>query len=158
MFTHHYLTQEVCLPIITSLRRYVYPSLPHSGGMFTHHYLTQEVCLPIITSLRRYVYPSLPHSGGMFTHHYLTQEVCLPIITSLRRYVYPSLPHSGGMFTHLSNFNDSERLHDKFNDFGFASSDVSDQPTHPPSLNRVFTVRMKKAVALSYPICALQRL
>ena len=34
----------------------------------------------------------------------------------------------------------------------------SDQPGHPPSLIRVFTVRMKKACVLSYPLSAQRRL
>ena len=35
-----------------------------------------------------------------------------------------------------------------------APSEDSDQPVHPPSLIRVFTVRMKKATVLSYPLSA----
>ena len=35
-----------------------------------------------------------------------------------------------------------------------APSDDSDQPGHPPSLFRVFAVRMKKAWVLSYPLNA----
>ena len=37
---------------------------------------------------------------------------------------------------------------------GCASSEDSDQPGHPPSLIRVFAVRMKKAWVLSYPLSA----
>ena len=39
-----------------------------------------------------------------------------------------------------------------------APSGDSDQPGHPPSLIRVFSVRMKKAWALSYPLNAQRRL
>ena len=39
-----------------------------------------------------------------------------------------------------------------------ASSELSDQPGHPPSLIRVFAVRMKKAWVLSYPLSAQRRL
>ena len=39
-----------------------------------------------------------------------------------------------------------------------APSEDSDQPGHPPSLTRVFAVRMKKAWVLSYPLSAQQRL
>ena len=39
---------------------------------------------------------------------------------------------------------------------GCAPSEDSDQPGHPPSLIRVFAVRMKKAWALSYPLSAQQ--
>ena len=37
-------------------------------------------------------------------------------------------------------------------------SEDSDQPGHPPSLIRVFKVRMKKPLVLSYPLSAEQRL
>ena len=39
-----------------------------------------------------------------------------------------------------------------------APSEDSDQPGHPPSLIRVFAVRMKNAWVLSYPLSALRRL
>ena len=39
-----------------------------------------------------------------------------------------------------------------------APSEDSDQPGHPPSLIRVFVVRMKKARVLSYPFSTQQRL
>ena len=38
-----------------------------------------------------------------------------------------------------------------------APSEDSDQPGHPPSLIRVFAVRMKKACVLSYPLSAQWR-
>ena len=41
---------------------------------------------------------------------------------------------------------------------GCALSEDSDQPGHPPSLIRVFAVRMKKACVLSYPLSAWRRL
>ena len=41
---------------------------------------------------------------------------------------------------------------------GCAPSEDSDQPEHPPSLIRVFAVRMKKAWALIYPLSAQRRL
>ena len=40
----------------------------------------------------------------------------------------------------------------------YAPSEDSDQPWHPPSLIRVFTVHMKKPWVLSYPLRAQQRL
>ena len=40
---------------------------------------------------------------------------------------------------------------------GCAPSKDSDQPGHPPSLIRVFAVRMKKAWGLSYPLSPQQR-
>ena len=42
--------------------------------------------------------------------------------------------------------------------YGCAPSEDSDQPGHPPSLIRVFAVRMKKAWVLSYPLSAQRRL
>ena len=39
-----------------------------------------------------------------------------------------------------------------------AHSEDSDQPGHPPGLNRVFAVHMKKAWVLSYPVSAQRRL
>ena len=44
--------------------------------------------------------------------------------------------------------------HDKINKMACAPSEDSDQPGHPPSLIRVFAVRMKKAWVLSYPLSA----
>ena len=38
-----------------------------------------------------------------------------------------------------------EPLHDKTSDLDFASSENSDEPEHPPTLIRVFTVRTKIA-------------
>ena len=46
----------------------------------------------------------------------------------------------------------------KPNNLTFAPIEDSDQPGHPPSLIRVFTVRMKKAWVLSYPLSAQRRL
>ena len=44
--------------------------------------------------------------------------------------------------------------HNKTNKMACAPSEDSDQPRHPPSLIRVFVVRMKKALVLSYPLSA----
>ena len=51
-----------------------------------------------------------------------------------------------------------EPPHHKTNKMAYAPSEDSDQPGHPPSLIRVFTVRMKKALVLSYPLSAQRRL
>ena len=51
-----------------------------------------------------------------------------------------------------------EPLHDKTNKMVCAPNEDSDQPGHPPILIRVFTVRMKKAWVLSYPLSAQWRL
>ena len=51
-----------------------------------------------------------------------------------------------------------EPPHGKTNKMACAPSEDSDQPVHPPSLIRVFAVRMKKAWVLSYPLSAPRRL
>ena len=47
---------------------------------------------------------------------------------------------------------------DKTSKMACAPSEDSDQPGHPPSLIRVFAVRLKKARILSYPLSAKRRL
>ena len=51
-----------------------------------------------------------------------------------------------------------EPQHDKTNKMTCAPSEDSDQSGHPPSLIRVFTVRMKKSWVFSYPLSAQWRL
>ena len=51
-----------------------------------------------------------------------------------------------------------ELLHNKTNGMACVPSEDSDQPGHPPSLIRVFAVRMKKPWVLIYPLNAQQRL
>ena len=50
-----------------------------------------------------------------------------------------------------------EPHHDKTNNMACAPSEDSDQPGHPPSVNRVFAVRMKKALVLNYPLSAQRK-
>ena len=50
----------------------------------------------------------------------------------------------------LSCFTTFEPPHDKTNEMACAPSEDSDQPGHPPSLIRVFTIRVKIAWVLSY--------
>ena len=52
----------------------------------------------------------------------------------------------------------SDLPHDKTNKMACEPSEDSDQPGHPPSLIRVFAVRMKKVWILSYPLTAQRRL
>ena len=59
------------------------------------------------------------------------------------------------VFTLLQCIN--EPPHDKTNKIACTPSVYSDQPGHPPSLIRVFGVRMKKARVLSYPLSAQRR-
>ena len=47
---------------------------------------------------------------------------------------------------------------DKTNKMACSPSEDSGQLEHPPSLIRVFAVRMKKALVLSYPLSAQRRL
>ena len=47
-----------------------------------------------------------------------------------------------------------EPSHDKTNKMACAPSGDSDQPEHPPSLIRVFDVRIKQTWVLSYPLSA----
>ena len=54
----------------------------------------------------------------------------------------------------LSPWFTTEPRHDKTNKMICAPSEDSDEPGHPPSLIRVFAVRMKKAWVLSYPLSA----
>ena len=51
-----------------------------------------------------------------------------------------------------------EPVHDKTNKTTCAPSEDSDQPGHPPSLIRGFTVRMNKAWVFSYPLSTQRRL
>ena len=53
---------------------------------------------------------------------------------------------------------EKEPPHDKTNKMASSPSKDSDQSGHPPSLIRDFTVRMKKAWVLRYPMCAQRRL
>ena len=50
-----------------------------------------------------------------------------------------------------------EQAHDNSYKMACAPSEDSDQPGHPPSLIRVFAVRIKKALVLSYPMSAQLR-
>ena len=51
-----------------------------------------------------------------------------------------------------------EPPHVKANKMAIAPSKDTVQPVHPPSLIRVFAVRMNKHWVLSYPLSALRRL
>ena len=62
---------------------------------------------------------------------------------------------SAGTQQHLQK---REPAHDKTNKMTCAPSEVPDQPGHPPSLIRVFVVRMKKPWVLSYPLSTQRRL
>ena len=57
---------------------------------------------------------------------------------------------------YANSWNEPHR--DKTNKMACAPSEDSDQPGHPPSLIRVFAVRLKKASSLSYSLSAQRRL
>ena len=63
-----------------------------------------------------------------------------------------------GSYNFDHDYKYSEPPHDKTNKMACEPSKDSDQPGHPPSLIRVFTVRMKKTWVLSYPLSAQRRL
>ena len=54
----------------------------------------------------------------------------------------------------VNSITEIEPQHDKTNKMACVLSEDSDQPGHPPSLIRVFAVRLKKARLLSYPLSA----
>ena len=74
-------------------------------------------------------------------------EINFPYITEL---ILPLSQHSLLCIVCLI----SEPPYDKTNKMACAPGEDSDQPGHPPSLTRVFAVRMKKAWVLSYPLNA----
>ena len=72
----------------------------------------------------------------------------------IRSHEFYNIFYCFGIYT-LSTY---EPPHDKTNKMACAPSEDSDQPGHPPSLIRVFTVRMMKTWTLSYPLSAQRRL
>ena len=69
------------------------------------------------------------------------------------------VPYRHADKNYLFDTNKIEPPHDKTNKMACAPSEDSDQPGHPPSLIRVFAVRMKElAGVLSYPLSAQRRL
>ena len=62
------------------------------------------------------------------------------------------------MAWHERDKKQNQPQHDKTNKRTCAPSEDSDQPGHPPSLIRVFAVRMKKPWVLRNPLSAEQRL
>ena len=57
----------------------------------------------------------------------------------------------------ILKFEQCEPSHDKTNKMTYAPHEDPDQPGRPPSLNRVFAVRMKNHLVLSYSLSALRR-
>ena len=62
------------------------------------------------------------------------------------------------LVTVTENISIKEPPRDKTNKMACAPSEESDQPGHPPSLIRVFAVRIKKAWVLIYPLSQQRRL
>ena len=71
------------------------------------------------------------------------------VINRFERSVHIGITRAGKKETSLN-----EPPHDKTNEVACAPSEDSDQLGHPPSLIRVFAVRMKKAWVRSYPLSA----
>ena len=69
-----------------------------------------------------------------------------------------SNPWHGRVNLDIQHRSVNEPQHDKTNKMACAPSEDSDQPGHPPSLTRVFAVRMNKPWAWSYPLSAQRRL
>ena len=70
----------------------------------------------------------------------------------------PIILYRHDLYLHRSLHLTFEPPHDKTNKMISAPSEDSDQPRHPPSLIRVFSVRMRFAWVLSYPLTAQRRL
>ena len=65
----------------------------------------------------------------------------------------------GGLFRLLPNLIGSNRPpHDKTNKMASAPNEASDQPSHPPSLIRVFAVRSKGSQGPNLSSCGQRRL
>ena len=73
-----------------------------------------------------------------------------------RRRIINIMCHLLASVVHLSWANEPHR--DKTSKMACAPSEDSDQAGHPPSLIRVFAVRMKKPCVFSYPLSAQRRL
>ena len=80
--------------------------------------------------------------------------LCQPIPVSLNTRMWKIIWLGRNCFM----FYPFELPHDKTNKMTCEPSEDSDQPGHPPSLIRVFAVRMKKHWVLSDPLSAQQRL
>ena len=93
-------------------------------------------------------------------NEFTEDEKCHNLMNWLVREASSSNPHNvNEMLTiGMSQTAEHEPLHDKTNKMACAASEDSDQPGHPPSLIRVFAVRMMKALTLSYPGKTLIRL
>ena len=81
-----------------------------------------------------------------------------PKVRSALNLLWPVSYQHAGVFVICVTSVRNEPHRDKTNKMACAPSEDSDQPGHPPSLIRVFAVRMKKAWVLSYPISAQRRL
>ena len=98
----------------------------------------------------------------MITRHlpafcYMIILMSLTQLLENKRFTYFLKIHTCTLFFHiLRNFDKKNMIQNQQNEC--APSEDSDQPEHPSSLIRVFTVRMKKARVLSYPLSAQQRL
>ena len=82
----------------------------------------------------------------------MTAEICLT-----ERFMRFNEKGFWSKYRNKSSCKTYEPPHDKNNKMTFSPSEDSDQPGHPPSLMRVFAVRMKKHWILSYQLSALRK-
>ena len=78
-------------------------------------------------------------------------QICYPLEKKLFLFLLLLLLENGLSPLYQKTF---EPQHDKTNKMTCAPSEDSDQPGHPPSLIRVFAVRMKKPWVPRYPVSA----
>ena len=88
----------------------------------------------------------------------IMSHVKVPYSSAVNVYTATQQSQIWGFLYEASSISIYEPPHDKTIKVACAPSEDSDQPGHPPSLIRVFTVRLKKQWALSYPLRAQRRL
>ena len=91
--------------------------------------------------------------------HSCKRKRCKTEVPVLQKFVLHSIfVHQESFSKILASKGNYEPRHDKNQHNKSAPSEDSDQPGHPPSLIRVFALRMKKVCVLSYPLSAQRRL
>ena len=94
--------------------------------------------------------PQVP--GHLKTHIIINHDHHVKEITRCFWYSYKSMVQKLHQSMHIWAASWQNQQSD------YAPSEDSDQPGHPPSLIRVFAVRMKKAWVFNYPLRAQRRL
>ena len=119
---------------------------------------SQKVYVCIITYARQKTFLSIPISYSR--EFFRPSRFQTTFVVQRRKCRHCSKPHIYHwrltvMFAYLTII---EPHRDKTNKMACAPSEDSDQPGHPPSVSRVFPVRLKKARILSYPLRAQRML